>query len=156
LLRKWAYAHFLRYSQSAWIPLFCTPYFDDSINKFGVRCDRASLEDSIHTPPSRHGADAVIRDGGVFPAAALIADLVNPVKIERQGTMTPRDLTQTEISYLTFVAHGLGLTAIGKAARATETEVETLLLGVQRKLGARNRMQAVAMALSLGMIAAIP
>jgi DNA-binding CsgD family transcriptional regulator len=91
-----------------------------------------------------------------IPAAAPIAGLVNPVKIEQQGTMTSTDLTQAEISYLTYVAHGLGLTAIGKAVQATEAEVETLLLGAQRKLGAQNRMLAVAKALSHGMIAATP
>ena len=70
--------------------------------------------------------------------------------------MTPADLTATEISYLTDVAHGRGLTAIGKAVQATEKEVDALLLGAQHKLGARNRMQAVAKALSLGLIAATP
>lgn len=70
--------------------------------------------------------------------------------------MAPANLTQTEIDYLTHVARGLGLTEIGQATRATEKEVEALLLGAQAKLGARNRMQAVAMALSLGMIAAVP
>ena len=50
----------------------------------------------------------------------------------------------------------MGWTAIGKAVQATEAEVETLLLGAQRKLGAQNRMLAVAKALSHGMIAATP
>ena len=50
--------------------------------------------------------------------------------------MAPAHMTKTEISYLAHVAHGVGLTEIGKTVQATEREVDTLLLGAQHKLGA--------------------
>lgn len=89
------------------------------------------------------------------PGAAFAARLGNPAQ-RTARTLAPANLTKTEVFTLTYVAHGRGPTEIGQAVQATEAEVEVLLLGAQSKLGAKNRMQAVAMALSLGMIAAVP
>jgi DNA-binding CsgD family transcriptional regulator len=67
--------------------------------------------------------------------------------------MTPHSqLTPLERRCLSLVAFGKSAVEIGRVVGATEREVDTLLFCTQRKLGAANRLQAVAKGMSLGLI----
>lgn len=61
-------------------------------------------------------------------------------------------LTRMELIGLTLVAHGFPPAEIGIRLNASTREVETLLFCAERKLGANNRMHAVAKAVSEGLI----
>jgi DNA-binding CsgD family transcriptional regulator len=62
------------------------------------------------------------------------------------------DLTGTEKSCLTLVAEGLRHQDIGVAVNLTEAEVEEALLRAEMKLKASNRLHAVSLALTKGII----
>ena len=58
-----------------------------------------------------------------------------------------------EIRCLSLVANGKSVAGMRTDVAATEREVDILLFCAQRKLGAANRMHAVAMGISRGLIA---
>jgi DNA-binding CsgD family transcriptional regulator len=61
-------------------------------------------------------------------------------------------LTRVEISCLTRIANGIPPGAIGNALGISTREVEILLHCAERKLGAKNRLHAVATAIERGLI----
>jgi DNA-binding CsgD family transcriptional regulator len=62
------------------------------------------------------------------------------------------DLTRLELIGLTLVANGLGAAEIASRLSAGEAEIEDLLLGAERKLGASNRLHAITIAIQQGLI----
>lgn len=67
--------------------------------------------------------------------------------------MLSHGLTLLELRCLSLVASGKSVARIRSHVRATDREVDILLFCAQRKLGAANRMHAVAMGISQGLIA---
>ncbi len=61
-------------------------------------------------------------------------------------------LTGSEIACLKLAANGFRAVEIGGKLNFDEKEVETLLSGAERKLGARNRLHAIGIAVSQGLI----
>ena len=62
------------------------------------------------------------------------------------------DLTRLELIGLTLVANGLRSVEAATRLGLSEREIETLLFCAQRKLGAKNRVHAVAIAIRHGLI----
>jgi DNA-binding CsgD family transcriptional regulator len=62
------------------------------------------------------------------------------------------ELTRMEIACLKLTANGLKPAEIGSALHADDRDIEIHLSSAQRKLGARNRLHAVGIAVSQGLI----
>ena len=62
------------------------------------------------------------------------------------------DLTRLELIGLTLVANGMQSIEAATRLSVSEREIETLLFCAQRKLGAKNRVHAVAIAIRQGLI----
>lgn len=62
------------------------------------------------------------------------------------------DLTRLELIGLMLAANGLGVAEIASRLSASEAEIEQTLLGTERKLGAGNRLHAIAIAIQQGLI----
>jgi DNA-binding CsgD family transcriptional regulator len=62
------------------------------------------------------------------------------------------ELTQMEITCLKLTANGLKPSEISSALKKDIEEIETHLNNAERKLGARNRLHAVGIAVSQGLI----
>ena len=62
------------------------------------------------------------------------------------------ELTNLEIDCLKLVANGHRSKDIGQELQVSEREIEILLYCVERKLGARNRLHAIGIAVSQGLI----
>jgi DNA-binding CsgD family transcriptional regulator len=62
------------------------------------------------------------------------------------------DLTRIELIGLTLVANGMRSAEAAIRLAVSEREIETLLFCAQRKLGAKNRVHAVAIAIRQGLI----
>lgn len=61
-------------------------------------------------------------------------------------------LTRVELVGLTLAANGYSAQDIARRIGASEREMETLLFCAERKLRAKNRLHAVAIAVSQGLI----
>jgi DNA-binding CsgD family transcriptional regulator len=76
--------------------------------------------------------------------------------IEKNNRSTSHDqdfnLTYTELTCLKLTANGLRPIEIGTALKTGEQEVDGILTSAQAKLGARNRLHAVGIAVSQGLI----
>lgn len=62
-------------------------------------------------------------------------------------------LTKLEVQCLSLVAGGKSASGIRGCVGASEREIDIILFCAQRKLGAKNRMHAVARGISIGLIA---
>jgi DNA-binding NarL/FixJ family response regulator len=62
------------------------------------------------------------------------------------------DITRLELIGLTLVANGLGVSEIASRLSASEAEIEQVLVAAERKLGAANRLHAIAIATQQGLI----
>jgi DNA-binding NarL/FixJ family response regulator len=62
------------------------------------------------------------------------------------------DITRLELIGLTLVANGLGVSEIASRLSASEAEIEQALVAAERKLGAANRLHAIAIATQQGLI----
>jgi DNA-binding CsgD family transcriptional regulator len=62
------------------------------------------------------------------------------------------DLTRVELIGLTLVANGMKSAEAATRLSVSEREIETLLFCAQRKLGAKNRVHAIAIAIRQGLI----
>lgn len=62
------------------------------------------------------------------------------------------DLTRLELITLTLLANGLGTVDIASRLAASEADIEAALVEAERKLGASNRLNAVAVAIQRGLI----
>lgn len=62
------------------------------------------------------------------------------------------DLTRLELIGLTLVANGMKSAEAATRLSVSEREIETLLFCAQRKLGAKNRVHAIAIAIRQGLI----
>jgi LuxR family transcriptional regulator, quorum-sensing system regulator SdiA len=62
------------------------------------------------------------------------------------------DLTRLELIGLTLVANGMQSAEAATRLSVSEREIETLLFCAQRKLGAKNRVHAIAIAIRQGLI----
>lgn len=62
------------------------------------------------------------------------------------------DLTRMELIGLTLAANGYRVQEIGMRLSASEKEIESLLFCAERKLGAKNRLNAIAIAVGQGLI----
>ncbi len=72
---------------------------------------------------------------------------LNPATIAKQF-----DLTRLELIALTLVANGMQSAEAATRLAVSEREIDTLLFCAQRKLGATNRVHAVAIAIRQGVI----
>ena len=72
--------------------------------------------------------------------------------IERESAMPDPGLTTMELQCLGLAANGVRAQEIAQRLRASEKEVDILLYCAERKLGARNRLNAVGIAVSMGLI----
>ena len=61
-------------------------------------------------------------------------------------------LTRLELIGLTLAANGLGASEIASCLSASEAEIEQILLGTERKLGASTRLHAITIAIQHGLI----
>lgn len=61
-------------------------------------------------------------------------------------------LTRMELIGLTLAANGYRAEEIGPRLSVSEKEIETILFCAERKLGAKNRLHAIAIAVSQGLI----
>lgn len=61
-------------------------------------------------------------------------------------------LTRMELVGLTLAANGYQGSEIAARLQLSDKEIETLLFCAERKLGAKNRLQAIAVAISQGLI----
>ena len=62
------------------------------------------------------------------------------------------DLTRLELIGLTLAANGLAVQEIALRLNVSDSEIETLLSSTECKLGAKNRLNAVAIAIQRGLI----
>lgn len=62
------------------------------------------------------------------------------------------NLTRLELIGLTLVANGLRVEEVARRINVSEREIETLLFCAERKLGAKNRLNAIAIAVQQGLI----
>jgi len=62
------------------------------------------------------------------------------------------ELTRMEIACLKLAANGFRSTEIGSELNTTDNEIEIQLSSAERKLGARNRLHAIGIAVSQGLI----
>jgi DNA-binding CsgD family transcriptional regulator len=62
------------------------------------------------------------------------------------------ELTRMEVACLRLAANGLRPLEIGSELNVTDKEIEDFLSSAERKLGARNRLHAIGIAVSQGLI----
>jgi len=62
------------------------------------------------------------------------------------------DLTNEEIACLKFVANGLRPIEIGSELNTDAVAIDSILISAEHKLGARNRLHAIGIAVSQGLI----
>lgn len=72
--------------------------------------------------------------------------------LQRTSIANEFDLTRLELIGLTLVANGMQSAEAATRLSVSEREIETLLFCAQRKLGAKNRIHAVAVAIRQGLI----
>jgi DNA-binding CsgD family transcriptional regulator len=72
--------------------------------------------------------------------------------LKRAAIADDFDLARLELIGLTLVANGMPSAEAATRLSVSEREIETLLFCAQRKLGANNRIHAVAVAIRLGLI----
>jgi DNA-binding CsgD family transcriptional regulator len=87
----------------------------------------------------------------VFAPASWPEDELGPME-ERTVRPRPRPLSAREREILTLIADGLSLAEIAERLTISLATVRTHTANAYRKLGARNRPHAVALALRLGLI----
>ena len=68
------------------------------------------------------------------------------------NTTNAFDLTRMELIGLTLAANGLAASEIASRLSASEAEIEVALHDAAQKLGARNRVHAVTIAIRKGLI----
>jgi DNA-binding CsgD family transcriptional regulator len=72
--------------------------------------------------------------------------------LENTARLDEASLSRLELICLTLAANGLHVSDISQRLQLSESEVETLLFVAEGKLGARNRLHAIAMAVQQGLI----
>ena len=72
--------------------------------------------------------------------------------LKQAATVSDYELTRLELIGLTLVANGMQSVEAAARLAVSESEIETLLALAQRKLGAKNRVHAVAIAIRQGLI----
>lgn len=72
--------------------------------------------------------------------------------LQRTNLANDFDLTRMELIGLTLVGNGMQSAEVATRLSVSEREIETLLFCAQRKLGAKNRVHAVAIAIRQGLI----
>lgn len=68
------------------------------------------------------------------------------------NTTNAFDLTRLELIGLTLAANGLAASEIGSRLSVSEAEIDAALSDAAQKLGARNRVHAVTIAIRKGLI----
>ncbi|MGV3551551.1 LuxR C-terminal-related transcriptional regulator [Rhizobium sp.] len=71
---------------------------------------------------------------------------------QTSSTTNTFDLNRLEMIGLTLAANGLADAEIASRLSVSEADVDAALAGAVQKLGARNRLQAVAIAIRKGLI----
>lgn len=72
--------------------------------------------------------------------------------LKQAAIVNDYDLTRLELIGLTLVANGMQSVEAATRLSVSEREIETLLFCAERKLGAKNRVHAVAIAIRQGLI----
>jgi DNA-binding NarL/FixJ family response regulator len=83
---------------------------------------------------------------------AVLAELGRLARQTREVSGAQSTLTQRELEILEYVAVGLTVKQVASRLGLSPRTVETHLAKLYRKLGARNRVQALARAASLGLV----
>jgi len=78
--------------------------------------------------------------------------LMSPTGLKRSCVDDDVELTRMEIDCLKLAANGHRPSHIGQVLNVNENDIEVLLYGAERKLGARNRLHAIGIAVSQGLI----
>ena len=82
----------------------------------------------------------------------MIGMLMNQKTMRMSAGDSNVELTCMEMDCLTLTANGFRPNEIGAKLDITEEQVATSFLDAQRKLGARNRLHAIGIAVSQGLI----
>lgn len=77
---------------------------------------------------------------------------MNQNSLKLSSTDDEFELTSMEIDCLKLAANGHRPVHIGRELDVSEREIEILLYCVEKKLGARNRLHAIGIAVSQGLI----
>jgi len=96
-------------------------------------------------------ADMQISIRQVHQLADAVTTVLTPTPTDG-SSRTPRQLTEFETACLTGLANGLTQAQIAELSGATVTTVGKRLTTLYRGLGARNQTQAVAIALTTGVL----
>jgi DNA-binding CsgD family transcriptional regulator len=89
---------------------------------------------------------------GVLPASVEVARAVAAAGRAPRPVMGARELTEGERSVLDCAAAGMTAEQTARELRRSVVEVQSLITRVRKKLGARSRAHAVALALRSGLI----
>lgn len=73
-------------------------------------------------------------------------------RLNQTANANDYNLTRLELIGLTLVANGLRVEEVARRINVSEREIETLLFCAERKLGAENRLNAIAIAVQQGLI----
>lgn len=72
--------------------------------------------------------------------------------LRKTAKLEESSLSRLELICLTLAANGLHVTDISERLRLAESEIETSLFVAEGKLGAKNRLHAIATAVQQGLI----
>jgi DNA-binding CsgD family transcriptional regulator len=78
--------------------------------------------------------------------------MMNQSSLRRSSTNDEIELTSMEIDCLKLAANGHRATQISRQLSVSEQDIEILLYCAERKLGAMNRLHAIGLAVSQGLI----
>ena len=90
--------------------------------------------------------------GGMALYATRNGMMMNQNSLKVSSTDDEIELTSMEIDCLKLAANGHRSTHIGQELSVSEKEIEIILYCAERKLGARNRLHAIGIAVSQGLI----
>lgn len=99
---------------------------------------------------ARRGTPEFLRIGRAWEAACGYTERFMNQGLKQNNN--DQNLTRLELICLTLVANGMSLEEIARRVTVSEQAIETLLDAAQHKLGARNRLNAVAIAIRKGLI----
>ncbi|MDB5526239.1 MAG: LuxR family transcriptional regulator [Rhizobium sp.] len=82
----------------------------------------------------------------------LNGTMMNQRSMKLRSNSGDFELTQMEIACLKFAANGYRPSEISGALKLEDTQIELTLSSAEEKLGARNRLHAIGIAVSQGLI----
>lgn len=137
----------IKESGSATIPLMLTSYDAQQYVLASLRAGARGYVLKTSTPEALSRAIRIVARGGLY----LDSEVANTVE-EREQAFTPEPVSTREREVLHLAAKGLSGKEIASQLFISERTVQTHLASIYDKLGARNKTEAMLLALKYGVV----